>query len=200
MFDFFMAQAFFEDISHGRQVRLSRVQTRHATDNIISDFTRSDSHSAGTLVRWMQEGESAIFRVNSAGILAKGADGGLADVVVRALRRDPEARHLYVAAVAARILGVRRWEDALSLGRSLENVGDISGSHAARISRAFSRELGNPTDAGARWSSIVALGGLGEVALAAAAPALTMALHDEPSNEIRSSIQRVLIGGDPLTV
>jgi hypothetical protein len=147
----------------------------------------------------MRTGGSAVFRVNSAGILAKGADADLADVVVRALRQDSEARHRYISAVAARLLGMR-WEDALSLGRSLENGSDISGSHAASVSRAFSKELGNVGDAGARWSSVVVLGRLGGVTRVAAAPALTMALNDEPSKEILGSIQRVLVGGDPVNV
>jgi hypothetical protein len=130
----------FRDISAGRSTVLSAAQTSHETDRLIGSLAGRDLPSVGSLLKWMQRGP-ALLRVNSAGILAKAGLPAVDDDVVRTLKGDHEVRHLYLTAVAARLLRMP-WKDAghfVAGGRVLENASQLD---------ALAAEACNPYDSG----------------------------------------------------
>lgn len=197
--DLFTAQTVFSDISAGKSARLATVQTRHETDEIISDFIRADQPSEGTLVRWMKSGSKPVMRVNSAGILAKLGSPATGDSVVTALRQDDELRTLYVAAVTARILEAE-WGSALKLAHTIDRFDPIPQERRSYIAAHFAKEVRNHRDVGARWSSIFVLSRLGEAGIEIARPALAEAVSEETSRETLRAIGCTLAGSDPLSL
>jgi len=173
--------------------RLSTVQTTHETDRVIGSLVARERAMLSSLVKWMQKG-SPVLRVNSAGILAKAGVTAIDNDVSLALKADPESRHLYLTAVASRVLGLS-WDDAghlLASGQPVAAPGELE---------SLAVEMRNPYDAGARWCSTVLL--------ARTHPAdqpepvigaLRRALATESSLENLRATACALAGLDPLTV
>lgn len=107
------------------------------------------------------------------------------------LRSDRDVRELYLAAVVSRVLGVP-WSDAMSVAVG----GDPLPSSTAV--QAFADELTNPTDAGARWCSVIMLARSRECEPATTTNALIRALRSEHSRENVRAIGLILGGQDPL--
>lgn len=110
--------------------------------------------------------------------------------VARRLAADSEARYLYMTAVVARILRMP-WDEArrISHGTSLTEQHHLE---------AFTSELGNTADAGARWCSIIVLARMRPEAPETVNQALTRALKNEQSGEHLRAIGFVLAGLDPI--
>jgi transcriptional regulator with XRE-family HTH domain len=126
---------------------LTTVQTTHGADLVIASLV--DRGASNRLHRWMQDGENAILRVNSAGILAKTPGQDPARQVARVLAHDTEVRKLYTTAVAARVC-VIPWSSAARLA---EGKVQLSTKQVRYLTSRFSSEVLNPRDAGARWCS-----------------------------------------------
>jgi transcriptional regulator with XRE-family HTH domain len=187
-----VAADFVRDIATGRGRLLSQVQTSHATDRLISAAVAGDWSSVAALTRWMRKG-NPYLRVNSAGILAKMGSPALDDDALRALRADPDARHLYLTAVANRVLQMP-WDDAGHLVGGTGPLGDEA--HLA----AFAAEVRNPYDSGARFCSILMLARTRPDARQTVDTALAAALRHEQSRENLRAIAGTLAGIDPLAV
>lgn len=100
----------------------------------------------------MTDGDSAILRVNSAGILAKLPGAEKATEVARVLAHDEDVRHLYMTAVTARTCGVD-WTTAGAIA-----LDPAAYTHRAQyLAQRFAKEALNPRDADARWCSSVML-------------------------------------------
>ncbi len=108
-------------IATGDSGPLATVQTSHQIDLMLATLMGADRPAVLRVARWMEDGGSDVLRVNSAGILAKSRDLGIAGQAAAALRRDEQMRMRYLKAVRAR-------------------AGDTV--------QALSAELGNPRDAG----------------------------------------------------
>ncbi|MDX6738948.1 helix-turn-helix transcriptional regulator [Actinocorallia sp. A-T 12471] len=113
---------------------LAGVQTSHQTDLVLAGLVRADKAALRRLAAWTSDGESAVLRVNAAGILAKLPDNPVDMVVIRSLANDLEVRERYLSAVKARV------------GMTVP---------------ALVSEAANPHDAGARWCAAYLLGTLG---------------------------------------
>lgn len=157
-------------IAGGDPGPLTDVQTTHRTDLAVSQLASTDRSSLHRLARWMDDGDTAVLRVNAAGILAK-ITGQLdvLDDVALTLVRDEQARDRYI------------W----ALGR---RIGDTVPALAA--------EVLNPRDAGARWCAARLLGQDGSPA---ARDALATALRRDPVRENVRTIGLILSGVDPCT-
>jgi transcriptional regulator with XRE-family HTH domain len=187
-----VAADFVRDIATGRGRLLSQVQTSHATDRLISAAVARDWPSVAALTRWMRKG-NPYLRVNSAGILAKMGSPALDDDALRALRADPDARHLYLTAVANRVLRMP-WDDA---GHLVSGTGPVDDeAHLA----AFAAEVHNPYDSGARFCSVLMLARTRPDARQTVDTALAEALRHEQSRENLRAIAGTLAGIDPLAV
>jgi transcriptional regulator with XRE-family HTH domain len=128
---------------------LTAVQTTHEVD--LSVAAVADRPMASKLIQWMLDGETAVVRVNAAGILAKIPGQADADAVARSLRQDEEIRALYTTAVVARVCGLG-WETAKRLSVAPQDF-----PNQRLVAERFAREAINPRDAGARWCSAVML-------------------------------------------
>ncbi|MFI6326602.1 helix-turn-helix domain-containing protein [Nonomuraea sp. NPDC050556] len=159
-----VATELFTSIAGGDSSPLATVQTSHVTDLNIAHQVAGDRFTSPRLMRWMDDANSAVIRVNAAGILAKTRDPEHADLVVQALVRDRDSRELYLRAVSARV------------GTGLADL---------------VRELSNPRDAGARWCSAILLS---QHHSESSRQALIAALRSEPSREIIRSIALSLNG------
>jgi hypothetical protein len=106
-----------------------------------------DTPCVGSLLKWAQRGP-ALLRVNSVGILAKVGAPDLDNEVIELLRRDEQARHLYLTAVAIRVLRLP-WEEA-------ERTAVTPTLDAAHVA-SLAKEIANPYDSGARWCSLALL-------------------------------------------
>jgi hypothetical protein len=106
---------------------------------------------AARLSRWMLDEETAVVRVNAAGILAKIPGQADAEAVARSLRRDEEIRDLYTTAVVARVCGLD-WETAKRRSSAPHEF-----SNPRLVAQRFAREVINPRDAGARWCAAAML-------------------------------------------
>jgi hypothetical protein len=198
--DFFIAQSVFSDVVNGRTSRLSSVQTSHETDKIVSDFVVNNSAASGRLFEWLVGGLDPVIRVNSAGILAKISGGDAADDVINALRRDVDTRSRYITAVAKRVMGTE-WDSAARFVDGLfadVHSNEMADDRRTQIVNCFAREVRNPRDVGARWSSVVVLDRLGIDGNTQASHALADALAEESSRETLRAIGRTLGGSDPI--
>ncbi len=157
----------FDTITVGDAGPLGLVQTAHETDLMLAGLSAGDRPAMLHLARWADDGETAVLRVNAAGILAKTPDLDAAGAAAGALRRDPEVRARYLSAVSARL---------------------------ARTARPASAELFNTGDAGARWCSAYLLAQDGTPP---ARRALGRALRTEPVAEVVRSIGLILNGDSP---
>ncbi|MEV6929636.1 helix-turn-helix transcriptional regulator [Dactylosporangium sp. NPDC051485] len=166
---------------------LASAQTSHAVDKTIAAMVAADTPSVATLTKWTRVGHP-VLRVNAAGILAKIGSPLLDAQVARHLAADAQARDLYLTAVAARVLAIP-WDE----GRRIANGSQLEDGQLA----ALGAEAGNPTDAGARWCSIVLLARMRPHARELVDEALTAALRTETSSEHLRTIGFVLAGLHP---
>jgi transcriptional regulator with XRE-family HTH domain len=180
----------FRDIAAERTALLSTVQTTHSTDRAIGALVSRDRPCAGSLLKWARRG-SPLLRVNSVGILAKVGSPDLDNDVVGMLKVDEQARLLYLTAVASRVLNLG-WNEANELA-----LKGVPLTHPDQL-RAFSREISNPYDSGARWCSLVVLAGARADDRARVDSALQVALKRESSREMLRSIGGVLTGLNPV--
>ncbi|MEU8003903.1 helix-turn-helix transcriptional regulator [Catellatospora sp. NPDC049111] len=190
LIDFHIASRVFGGIATGRRGDLETVQTSHETDQIIRGFVERDTTAADTLGHWMRAGATPVLRVNSAGILAKLRTPEAADAVAGALRTDESARHLYLAAVAHRVLGLP-WNDALRYAATPSYTED----YAARLVN----ELCNPRDPAARWCSAVLLGHMNITDRDPVKAAIAENLRTEDSRENLRTMAALLAEADPVT-
>ncbi len=183
------AMSIAHDIAQRRSGLLTELQTSHATDRAIASLVARESPSVASLVKWSQRGK-AVLRVNAAGILAKVKSPTIDNEAVGVLRTDGDVRELYMTAVVSRVLSVP-WDDA----NDLAHGNGCLPSDAAVA--AFTAELTNPNDAGARWCSVVMLA-RGHDRHPDVTEALVNALATEPARENLRTIGLVLGGRSPL--
>ncbi|MBM0256496.1 helix-turn-helix domain-containing protein [Micromonospora sp. 4G55] len=201
--DVLVAHRVFGDIAQGSGHLLATAQTSHAIDLTISALTADDEARRG-LTAWMHRGPTAVLRVNSAGILAKVGSPDLSDAAISAIRGDDEARHLYLTAVASRVLEAS-WDEAAHLAASVDGRVDrrIAGLASGREAWAAERltvELTNPRDAAARWCSALLLATLPNMAFGATRAAVMSAVPRETSRENLRAYAAVLAGTNPLMI
>lgn len=177
------------DVQAGRSGFLTGIQTTHATDRAVASLVARDSGSIASLVTWAGSGRASLLRVNAAGILAKMRSPTVDNEAVTVLQADGDVRELYLTAVAARVLGLP-WDDAANL---VAGGGQLPSADAVT---AFSAELSNPDDAGARWCSAVLLARTRDHDPSVYA-ALAGALRTESSREVLRAIGSALAGIDP---
>lgn len=183
-----VAVSIANDVAAGRSDFLTGLQTTHATDKAVAALIAQDSGSVASLVKWAGGGKDSLLRVNAAGILAKMRSPTVDNEAVSVLRADGGVRELYLTAVAARVLSLP-WDDAASLA-----AGDGRLPSADAVA-AFSAELSDPADAGARWCSAVLLARTRDHD-PAVTDALVGALRSESSREVLRTIGSALAGID----
>jgi hypothetical protein len=118
------ARDIYSTIAAGDDGALAAIQTTHAVDHAIQRFAVRETKSVARLLSWLHDGNTAVLRVNAAGILAKTGSPELADEVALALLCDAETRMLYLTAVRQRV---------------------------GPDTKHLVAELANPADSGARW-------------------------------------------------
>jgi transcriptional regulator with XRE-family HTH domain len=133
---------------------LATMQTTHGTDLVIAHKVSGDKAATGSLRRWMADGETAVLRVNAAGILAKLPGQQAAEQISRVLAHDTETRQLYKTAVLARV-GAIEWDKASAVVTG--QAGALTPAQARFLAARLAAEAVNPRDAGARWCSAVML-------------------------------------------
>jgi transcriptional regulator with XRE-family HTH domain len=199
--DFFVAQRIFDGIAKGRSEFLATAQTSHDTDQVIQRFVINHGPSVTELGTWMRTGATPVLRVNSAGILAKTGTAGIADEVITSLKGDKDARHLYITAVASRVLALP-WDAASQFAtRGTDRDGiaaGLSGDHVADLATRLSHEILHSHDGAARWCSVVLLSSMRQPVPANVTTALHEALRNEPSRENLRAIGAALGGTDLL--
>lgn len=205
LIDFYVAQRIFGAIARGESSLLAAAQTSHDTDLIIQEFVSRHDSSIRSLTGWAEDGSNAVLRVNSAGILAKMERDEIANRVIQLLKGDDGSRHLYLTAVANRVLSIPWGEASLLVGAietDLDGLGNrLDETDAGRLARACGIEVLNRRDAGARWCSVVLLSQLKTTASSDIAfDALQTALRQETSQEILRSIGSALSGTNPISV
>jgi transcriptional regulator with XRE-family HTH domain len=195
LIDFFVAQRIYNAIAEGKSDLLATAQTSHDTDQVIRRFVVTETSSADILNRWMRKGATPVLRVNSAGILAKIGTESIADEVITALRSDRDTRHLYLTAVASRVLSMP-WDAAAQLvgsGVNLHAATDrISDERIADIAVRLTQETKQSQDGAARWCSIVLLANLRERMPAVISAGLQEALQTESCRENLRAIGNAL--------
>nr|WP_245714790.1 hypothetical protein [Micromonospora inyonensis] len=201
--DVLVAHRVFGDIAQGSGHLLATAQTSHATDLTISALAADSEGARRGLTAWMRTGATAVLRVNSAGILAKVGAAGLGDAAISAIRSDQDARHLYLTAVASRVLELP-WERAAHLsGVTTQAAGRILGesNHPREwVSQRLTAELENGRDAAARWCSAVLLASCIDVEDTRTRSALMSAVQHEECRENLRAYAAVLAGITPLAI
>lgn len=197
LIDFFVAQRIFGDLSHGKSKLLADVQTSHDTDQVIRRFVQHDMSCVPVLSGWMRKGATPVLRVNSAGILAKLGRPDIADDVITSLRANRDTRHLYLTAVASRVLSLP-WDEAQKMAGGDMGSERISDGLAAERAFLLSQELRNSQDGAARWCSVVLLGKISRPVPAMASNVLQEALRREPCRENLRVIAIVLSNADQI--
>ena len=194
LIDFFIAQRIFGDLTEGSTDLLATTQTSHDTDQVIRRFVQHESSCIPALRQWMRGGATPVLRVNSAGILAKLGTASVSDEVITVLKGDTDSRHLYLTAVASRVLAMP-WDTAgnvVATGQGLAVSPDRMTDLAARLSE----EIRHSQDGAARWCSIVLLSRFREHLPAIATCALQETLIKEPCRENLRAIGSVLSNAD----
>lgn len=136
-------------LSGGDPGPLASVQTSNALDHAIAATV--DRPVWRKLARWSVGESSAITRVNALGIVAKAPGQSLGQHVATVLEHDEAVRDLYLAAVAARVLGVDHATGAAY-------VADPARLPAVQLAaQRFATEAIAPNDAGARWCAATML-------------------------------------------
>jgi hypothetical protein len=202
LIDVLVAQRIFGGIAAGNGHLLATAQTSHATDLTLSNLTSHDETARRGLSEWMRHGATAVLRVNAAGVLSKVGAPDLGDAAISAIRNDQEARHLYLTAVASRVLAMS-WEHAGELVSGVDQPGGVAArladGQSAWAAARLSTELANPRDAAARWCSTVLLSGLPYPSADAVRAALGRAAQDEQCRENLRAYSAVLAGTGPIT-
>ncbi|TDC38850.1 XRE family transcriptional regulator [Micromonospora sp. KC213] len=199
--DVLVAHRVFGDIAQGGGHLLATAQTSHATDLTISALAADDEAARRGLTAWMRGGATAVLRVNSAGILAKVGSSELGDAAICAIRSDQDARHLYLTAVASRVLDLP-WGQAAHFAAGTEKEA-VSGPHSPSggmgewASRCLTAELANTRDAAARWCSAVLLANCLNDEDARSRSALMAAVERETCRENLRAYAAVLAGITP---
>ncbi|HVQ95113.1 MAG TPA: hypothetical protein VMU51_29035 [Mycobacteriales bacterium] len=194
--DYFVAQGMFAEIQVAKSGRLAGVQTTHDTDQIVKDLVSEDRATIPTLRHWLYDSPEPLLRVNSAGILAKLGDPVVGDDVVRALRQDSGARHLYLTAIIARVLAIE-WTSAAQLADEIDPTGGTGveqrrSDTLTRLAFYLVQEVHNRSDIVARWSSARALVQLSDNSPQHVGQVLGEALKVEASRETRQAIADAL--------
>lgn len=198
--DFFVAQRVFADLANGKTELLATTQTSHDTDQIIRRFVQHEESCVPVLTRWMRDGATPVLRVNSAGILAKLGAAGIADDVITVLKQDVDTRHLYLTAVASRVLSMP-WNEAGKLAGSTCNMSEnngISADRASEIALRLAQEIQDSQDGAARWCSLVLLSRVSRQVPDMATGTLQRALRIEPCRENLRAIACTLANDDPV--
>ncbi|WP_433529091.1 helix-turn-helix domain-containing protein [Micromonospora sp. CA-263727] len=202
--DVLVAHRVFGDIAQGSGHLLATAQTSHATDLTISALAADNEGARRGLTAWMRSGATAVLRVNSAGILAKIGAADLGDAAISAIRSDQDARHLYVTAVASRVLELP-WERAADLTGETNTHAAVwtlgeGDDTKAWASRRLADELTNNRDAAARWCSAVLLANCVDAKDTGMRSALMLAVKNEPCRENLRAYAAVLAGATPLAI
>lgn len=200
LIDFFVAQRVFADLAQGSAELLGTTQTSHDTDQVIRRFVQHQDSCIPTLARWMRSGATPVLRVNSAGILAKLGSPDTSDDVITALKYDEDTRHLYLTAVASRVLSIP-WEEARTLAsgsHELTSGSAVSSERAAELSVRLAQEIKQSQDGAARWCSVVLLSRMRENVPVSVTTALQESLRNEPCRENLRAIARALSDADPI--
>jgi transcriptional regulator with XRE-family HTH domain len=200
--DFFVAQRVFSSLAKGNADLLATAQTSHGTDQVIRRFVQHQDSCVPVLTRWMRDGATPVLRVNSAGILAKLGPADISDEVIAALKRDEDTRHLYLTAVASRVLAMP-WEEAGKFAGSSQIITSgaaMSPERAAELAVQLGREVRHSQDGAARWCSLVLIGRIGQRIPPIVTSALQETLRREPCRENLRAIASTLSGADPLDV
>jgi transcriptional regulator with XRE-family HTH domain len=198
--DFFVAQRIFGDLASGNSDLLTATQTSHDTDQVIRRFVQHDNSCVPILARWMEDGNTPVLRVNSAGILAKLGQADISDQVITVLRQDAGTRHLYLTAVASRVLAMP-WEAAERLaGGNPEHTSKsaMSSGQAAEFAVRLSQEVRNSQDGAARWCSIVLLSRVAQPVPAIVTSSLQESLRNEQCRENLRAIASAMSNASPL--
>ncbi|SCG38212.1 hypothetical protein GA0070614_0488 [Micromonospora coxensis] len=199
--DVLVAHRVFGDIAQGSGHLLATAQTSHATDLTISALAADDEGARRGLTAWMRTGATAVLRVNSAGILAKVGVPELGDAAICAIRADQDARHLYLTAVASRVLGIPWAHAAQVASEAVAHAGRgvhvADGGATESICTRLASELANGRDAAARWCSAVLLANCGEAEASGARAALMSAVQQETCRENLRAYAAVLAGITP---
>jgi transcriptional regulator with XRE-family HTH domain len=199
LIDFFVAQRIFGDLARGSADLLATTQTSHDTDQVIRRFVQHESSCVPVLAGWMRDGATPVLRVNSAGILAKLGPADISDEVISVLRRDGDTRHLYLTAVASRVLAMP-WDAAGKLVASSPGIITDSPDQIAGLAVRLGQEARHSKDGAARWCSVVLLARIGQHIPAVVTSELQEALRDEPCRENLRAIGSVLSNADPLSI
>jgi transcriptional regulator with XRE-family HTH domain len=115
-------------IAGGDHRYLTAAQTTHEADLVTASL--ADHRTLRYLRSWSDGGDTAVLRVNAAGVLD----------------HDAEVRTLYLTAVAHRACALP-WDTAAALVADPETAGARASGYVAHLVK----ELSNPRDAGARW-------------------------------------------------
>ena len=202
LIDLLVAKRIFGGIAAGDDRLLATAQTSHATDLRLGYLTGQDQSTQRELSRWMRHGATAVLRVNAAGVLSKAGSPELGDAAIGAIRGDHDVRHLYLTAVASRVLAMS-WEQAEALARVVGQPGGPAAALAGRSSTSASEklcaELRNPRDAAARWCSTVLLRALPNPGAEAVRAALARAAQHERCRENLRTYAAVLADTGPIT-
>lgn len=200
LIDFFVAQRIFADLARGNAELLATTQTSHDTDQVIRRFVQHQDSCVPTLARWMRTGATPVLRVNSAGILAKLGSPDTSDEVITVLKQDEDTRHLYLAAVASRVLTMP-WEEArtfANFNHELISGYSVPPDRVAELSIQLSREIRQSQDGAARWCSVILLSRLHDHVPVSVTTALQESLRNEPCRENLRAIANALSGADPI--
>ncbi len=202
LIDFFVAQRVFSDLTQGNTDLLAATQTSHDTDQVIRRFIQHENSCVPVLTRWMRDGATPVLRVNSAGILAKLGPADISDEVITVLKRDADTRHLYLTAVASRVLALP-WDEAGKLavsGHELTADKAMSPERPAKLAVQLSQEVQRSQDGAARWCSLVLISRMGQRIPSIVTSALQETLRTEPCRENLRAIASTLSNADPLEV
>jgi hypothetical protein len=96
----------FASIAAGDPQPLAQIQTSHATDLALSRQAATDRPVMWRLVRWADDGDRDILRVNAAGVLAKTGSldsAGLPAAVQACLQASRAAKHRGLTGRAATV-------------------------------------------------------------------------------------------------
>jgi transcriptional regulator with XRE-family HTH domain len=202
--DVLVAQRVFGDIASGSSQLLATAQTSHSTDLTIGTLAGRDERAARALGVWMRQGATAVLRVNAAGVLAKVGAPDLGDAAISALQVDHDVRHLYLTAVASRVLHTP-WDRAGQLAAAIEGrpgllTEQLPEGQGALAARQLAAELANNRDAAARWCSAALLAGLSGVESDLVHAALGRAVRNEVCRENLRAYAAVLGGVTPVAI
>ncbi len=197
--DVLVAHRVFGDIAGGSSHLLATAQTTHATDLALGAMAANDNAARRALAVWSRQGATAVLRVNAAGVLAKIGASDLGDAAITAIRLDQDARHLYLTAVASRVLDAP-WDQAHQFVADLERRELLLKQRAegteAWGTQRLAAELGNQRDHAARWCSAVLLAQMCDPD--SVRNAVGRALREEPCRENLRAYAAVLAGANPI--